>query len=197
MLTEVDRLSRVISKLLAYSKPREPRLGLRSVVEVADHCMKVLEREASESGIRIVRISSGDQLPLVMMDTDQITQVLLNILLNALESTPSGKEIRVDFQSDDGHVLVIIEDTGEGIPRENMDKLFDPFFTTKRKGTGLGLAIVKSIIEGHRGEIQVESEAGKGTRFIVSLMAFKETSPADPVEAEHPDTLGPALGTVV
>ena len=198
MLTEVDRLSRVISKLLAYSKPKEPRLGLRSVVEVADHCIKVLEREASESKVRIVKKSTGDDLPLVKVDTDQITQVFLNILLNALESTPSGSEIRVDFQCDNGYVRVMVEDTGEGIPRENMDKLFDPFFTTKRKGTGLGLAIVKSIIEGHRGEIQVESEPGKGTRFIVSLIAYNEAAELDPDEAEKVDGPAPAgIGAVV
>ncbi|MEW6350665.1 MAG: ATP-binding protein [Thermodesulfobacteriota bacterium] len=175
MLTEVDRLSRVISKLLAYSKPREPRLGLRSVTEVVDHCMRVLEREAGESGIKLMKRSTGDDMPLVMMDTDQITQVFLNILINAIESAPGGKEVFVECrQTDDGNARVTVEDTGEGIPRENMDKLFDPFFSTKKKGTGLGLAIVKSIIEGHRGDIQVESEPGKGTRFIITLNAYRE-----------------------
>ncbi len=200
MLTEVDRLSRVISKLLAYSKPREPRLGLRSVTEVVDHCIRVLEREAAESGIKLVKRSTGDDMPLVMMDTDQITQVFLNILINAIESVPAGKEVFVDCrQTDDGNVLVTVEDTGEGIPRENMDKLFDPFFSTKKKGTGLGLAIVKSIIEGHQGDIQVESEPGKGTRFIISLNAYRETPEpgADTTETGPQDWIPPArIGSV-
>jgi signal transduction histidine kinase len=72
--------------------------------------------------------------------------------------------------------MIQIEDSGEGIPRENLDKLFDPFFTTKKKGTGLGLAIVKSIIEGHDGEIEVESESGKGTCFTVTLKTYEAST---------------------
>ncbi len=173
MLTEVDRLNRVISKLLAYSKPREPRLGIRSVDEVLDHCIRVVEREAEEAGVELSRKPSTDDAPLVLMDTDQITQVFLNILINAVEASVGGGQVTVAHEvAPDDRVLITVEDTGEGIPAEDMDKLFDPFFTTKRKGTGLGLAIVKSIIEGHGGEIETESEPGKGTRFTVSLRAY-------------------------
>jgi signal transduction histidine kinase len=72
-----------------------------------------------------------------------------------------------------GRVRIHVADTGEGIPRENLDKLFDPFFSTKKKGTGLGLAIVKSILEGHDGDIEVESEPDKGTRFTVTLRTYQ------------------------
>ena len=174
MLTEVDRLNRVISKLLAYSKPREPRLNVRSADEILDHCIRVLERETQAAGIELMRKPSPDDLPLVLMDTDQMTQVFLNILLNCVEATPRGGRITISSDVDDqGRVQIIFEDSGEGIPRENLDKLFDPFFSTKKKGTGLGLAIVKGIIEGHGGEIEVESEPEKGTRFILLLKAYK------------------------
>jgi len=174
MLSEVDRLNRVISKLLAYSKPREPRMGIRSLDEIVDHCIRVLEREISESSIRLLRKPCGDEVPLVLMDTDQMTQVFLNILINAIEATHKGGTIKVECNSQsDRRVQVIVEDSGEGIPRENMDKLFDPFFSTKKKGTGLGLAIVKSIVEAHDGEIDVESEEGRGTRFVVSLGLYQ------------------------
>ncbi len=186
MLTEVDRLNRVISKLLAYSKPREPRLSVRSAEEILDHCIRVLEREAAEAGVELVRPPSDNNVPLVMMDTDQITQVFLNILINAVEATPSGGKITIKSETDPkGRLQITIEDTGEGIPRENLDKLFDPFFSTKKKGTGLGLAIVKSIIQSHEGEIEVESEQGKGTRFVISLKAYQipDKSLADQLSA--------------
>lgn len=177
MINEVDRLNRVISKLLAYSKPREPRLSIRSVDEILDHCIRVVEREATEAGVELVKKFNADSPALVLMDTDQMTQVFLNILLNAIEATPRGGHVFVGYDVDEeGRVMIRIEDTGEGIPRENLDKLFDPFFTTKKKGTGLGLAIVKSIIEGHDGEIEVESESGKGTSFIITLKTYEVSS---------------------
>jgi two-component system sensor histidine kinase HydH len=173
MLTEVDRLNRVISKLLAYSKPREPRLSIRSVDDVVDHCIRVVEREAQNAGVLITKVTSEKDVPLTLMDTDQMMQVFLNILINAVESSPKGGQVRVYYNiHDDGTLSVIVEDSGEGIPSENMDKLFDPFFTTKRKGTGLGLAIVKSIVESHDGDINVESEVGKGTKLIITLRSY-------------------------
>ncbi|MEW6530956.1 MAG: ATP-binding protein [Thermodesulfobacteriota bacterium] len=189
MVTEVDRLNRVISKLLAYSKPREPRLAVRSADEILDHCVRVLQREAMEAGVDIVRQPAPQaETPLVLMDTDQITQVFLNILLNAIEATPKGGKVTISRGNEqDGKLTIVVEDSGEGIPRENHDKLFDPFFTTKRKGTGLGLAIVKSIVEGHGGDIEVESEPGRGSRFIVTLQSYRtdQLQPTDGTEEEE------------
>jgi len=188
MLTEVDRLNRVISKLLAYSTPREPRLMIRSVDEIMDHCMRVVEREAAQAGVQIVRNQPDGDLPLVLMDTDQITQVFLNLLINAIEAAGRDGTISVNYAKDsNGRLTVFVENTGDSIPPEHLDKLFDPFFTTKKKGTGLGLAIVKNIIEGHDGEIDVESEPGKGTRFIIRLNAY------DPAGIEIESAAGNAL----
>ncbi len=173
MLTEVDRLNRVISKLLAYSKPREPRLSIRSATDILDHCIRLLEREAAEAGVELARDPVEGEPPLVLMDTDQMTQVFLNILINAIEASPKGGKVHVAYLADkENRLQIVVTDSGEGIPREDLDKIFDPFFSTKKKGTGLGLAIVKSIMEGHGGEIEVESEPGKGTRFIVTLNAY-------------------------
>lgn len=172
MLTEVDRLNRVISKLLAYSKPRQPRLAVRGLDEILDHCVRVVEREAAERGIEVRVENSDSGSPMVLMDTDQMTQVFLNILINAVEASPSGAVINVAQETRDNLVRITITDQGPGVPRENLDKLFDPFFSTKKKGTGLGLAIVKSIIEGHGGEVEVESEVGQGTKFVVTLKPY-------------------------
>jgi two-component system sensor histidine kinase HydH len=196
MVTEVDRLNRVISKLLAYSKPREPRLAVRSADEILDHCVRVLQREATEAGVEIARRpTAGGGAPLVLMDTDQMTQVFLNILLNAIESTPRGGRVTISRGNEqDGKLTILVEDTGEGIPRENHDKLFDPFFTTKKKGTGLGLAIVKSIVEGHGGDIEVESEPGQGSRFIVTLQSYRsdQVQAADGASTEHEEPVAGA-----
>jgi two-component system sensor histidine kinase HydH len=191
MLTEVDRLNRVISKLLAYSKPREPRMSIRSLDEVVDHCLRVLEREFASASIRLERKYCGESVPLVLMDADQMTQVFLNILLNAIEATPAGGAISVVSETTGGSkVSLVVQDSGEGIPREHLDKIFDPFFSTKKKGTGLGLAIVKSIIEAHDGEIEVESEVHKGTKFIVSLNIYQ--SSADVAEDSVSEIYGSA-----
>jgi two-component system sensor histidine kinase HydH len=193
MITEVDRLNRVISKLLAFSKPREPRLSIRSPYEILDHCIRVIEREAQGEGLELIRTTCADEMPLVLMDTDQITQVFLNILINAVEATPKGGKIFVKCEMDEpGRLRISVEDTGEGIPKENIDKLFDPFFSTKKKGTGLGLAIVKSIIEAHDGEIDVESEPGKGTRFIITLNTYQ--IPEETVVDESPEPFNQSAG---
>jgi two-component system sensor histidine kinase HydH len=189
MLTEVDRLNRVISKLLAYSKPRDPRLVARPIDEILDHCVRVVEMEATQLGVEVTRTTDQEAPALVMMDGDQITQVFLNILLNAVEACPKGGKVTVGRRVEDDLVSVVVADTGEGIPPEHLDKLFDPFFTTKKKGTGLGLAIVKTIIEGHNGGLEVESEPGEGTKFIITFKAFAppgETDTPEPVAVEPP-----------
>jgi len=184
IITEVDRLNRVISRLLAYSKPREPRLVIRSPGDVLDHCIRVVEREAAEAGVELVSNLRQQDMPLLLMDTDQMTQVFLNILINAVEASPRGAKVTITSEQDDqGRFHIVIADEGPGIPREDLDKIFDPFFSTKKKGTGLGLAIVKSIIQGHSGEIEVESEPDKGARFIVTLAAYRA-----PEESETSDT---------
>jgi two-component system sensor histidine kinase HydH len=131
-------------------------------------------------------------MPLVLMDTDQITQIFLNILINAVEATPRGGQVSVRYDVDEGRLHIIIEDTGAGIPKENLDKLFDPFFSTKKKGTGLGLAIVRSIVEGHGGEIEVESEPEVGTRFTVTFNTYQ--APAENVSEQTQSEMNRSAG---
>jgi two-component system NtrC family sensor kinase len=106
-----------------------------------------------------------------MASTNQIRQVMLNVIKNAKESMPSGGTLNVRTMLSGGNVLIIIRDTGGGIPEELRDKIFDAFFTTKQKvkGVGLGLSVCYGIIKDHGGEIKVESEVGKGATFIISL----------------------------
>ena len=109
--------------------------------------------------------------PNVLGDSDQMSQVMINLIMNALHAMPDGGMLRITLGSEGGMAKLTVSDTGHGIPDDVVSKIFDPFFTTKEfgKGTGLGLTVVKGIIEEHHGSIEVESEPGKGTTFTVLL----------------------------
>jgi signal transduction histidine kinase len=120
-----------------------------------------------------VETSFADACPCVHADADQMSQVLINLVMNAIHAMSDGGVLRVALAPapDRGVVTLTIADTGHGIPQEVIAKIFDPFFTTKEfgKGTGLGLTVVKGIIEEHSGTIQVESQPGAGTQFTICL----------------------------
>ena len=117
-----------------------------------------------------VKKEYGD-LPLVKCYSQQLNQVFMNILVNAAQAIEEQGEIRIGTHADDGYVEIRISDTGVGIPKENLSKIFDPFFTTKQvgKGTGLGMNVAYNIVKKHKGNIEVESEVGKGTTFTIRL----------------------------
>ena len=111
-------------------------------------------------------------LPPVLVDPDRMTQVFLNLFLNALAAMERGGVLSVGLALQDGRTLrITVGDTGTGIRKEDLGRVFDPYFTTKPSGTGLGLAIVHRIIESHGGEIRLESEPGRGTVFTILLPA--------------------------
>lgn len=112
-----------------------------------------------------------DRCPSVMADADQMSQVFINLVANAIHAMPQGGTLRIELAQDPTRVTLTVSDTGHGIPPELLPKIFDPFFTTKEfgKGTGLGLTVVKGIIEEHQGTIAVESKEGQGTAFTISL----------------------------
>jgi signal transduction histidine kinase len=113
------------------------------------------------------KLKSG--LPEVKIDTDQIRQVFVNVITNALQAMTEGGELTVVAKAVDSFLQVEIADTGEGIPEENIGKIFDPLYTMKAKGIGLGLAVCKSIIERHEGRIEAKSIAGEGTTFTIKF----------------------------
>jgi len=117
-------------------------------------------------------------LPPALLDREQMKQVILNLLLNALQAMPGGGLLRLSGQvlEDNRWIQLSIQDTGVGIPPEDMNKLFDPFFSTKEGGVGLGLSIAHRIIDQHRGKIQMESTPGKGTLFTLWLPISQEVN---------------------
>jgi two-component system NtrC family sensor kinase len=116
-----------------------------------------------------VELSLNPAVPQVMADFDQLQQVCTNLVLNAVQAMPGGGRLALRTSASDGWLTIDIEDTGVGIPPENIKKLFTPFFTTKVKGIGLGLAVAYGIIQRHRGKIEVQSKESSGTTFTIRL----------------------------
>jgi two-component system sensor histidine kinase HydH len=170
MVKEVDRLNRVISELLDFARPKEPHREPHALEEIFESSLKLLKPELASKGVTVEK-SYEPNLPIVRVDRDQLSQVFLNLFLNSLESIEGKGRIMVSLKQiiDPPGVNVVIADTGRGIPSEDLGKVFEPFFSTKRKGTGLGLAIVHQIVEGHGGNIAVDSQEGMGTTFRITL----------------------------
>jgi two-component system NtrC family sensor kinase len=148
------------------------------VLEILGPMLSLVRPDAQKQHIRIIEELAPD-LPPIRADVQHVQQALLNILLNAVQAMPEGGTLTVRAEQMDktilpGHdrsVRLTVSDTGVGIPHENLKKIFSPFFTTKHRGTGLGLAITRSIIEKHHGTIAVESEAGRGSTFVLEFAA--------------------------
>ncbi len=165
IVQESKRLNKLVTDFLDFARPRPPRKVKASLKALVEEVVFSLQDEAGERGISF---SLSLQEVILPLDRDQMRQVLLNLLFNALEATPSGGEVKVSLVGEKGWAFLRVEDTGAGISPDHLDRIFDPFFTTKEKGTGLGLALVYRIVEAHGGHIQVESGRG-GTRFQVGL----------------------------
>jgi two-component system sensor histidine kinase HydH len=169
MIQEVDRLNRVITELLEFSRPMELKRTGTDLAGLARHVLRTVEGQAREKGITVNEgLSPG--FPEAFIDPDRMTQVFLNLFLNALAAMDRGGVLSVNVtRHDEGSLRVAIADTGAGIRKEDVGRVFDPYYTTKPSGTGLGLAIVHRIVEAHGGEIRLESEPGKGTTFTILL----------------------------
>jgi signal transduction histidine kinase len=170
MESEVSRCSRIIRNLLDFSRQSQPTLKLVDVNQVVEQVLSMVGHQAQLQNVEIVRELSPS-LPKVMADSDKLQQVFTNLALNAIQAMSAGGKLTLRTLATDDQVETDVQDTGTGIPKENLSKLFTPFFTTKEKGSGvgLGLAVVRGIVERHRGQIKVQSEVGKGTTFSVYL----------------------------
>ncbi len=178
MPREISRIDRIVESLLGFARATSPKFSRLDLKMVLEEDLKYYEDQAKKSGVEIVR--EFQNVPEIEADPDQLPQVFSNLILNAIQAMPEGgrlvvalregKKIENVVQS----VQIEVSDTGHGINPTNLARLFDPFFTTKYAGTGLGLTIAHSIVDGHRGSIDVKSEIGKGTAFIVTLPLSQE-----------------------
>lgn len=165
---EIDRLDKVIKALLDFGRPSKPTFVMTGIEDVLRDVVLFTGRFAKQADVVIEEVYQGD-LPAVLADPDQLKQVFLNLVTNAVQAMEeSGRTIRLETGTRGGFVDVRVTDDGPGIPEASLGKVFDPFFSTRQEGTGLGLTIVHRIIDEHDGHIEVSSGDG-GTTFTVSL----------------------------
>jgi len=169
LIGEVERLNRAIGQLLDFARPLTMRQKNSSLQAMIDHSLKMIEAQAAEKAIRIEK-DFPELDPHAWIDEDKISQVLLNLYLNAFDAMASGGILKVALAfSGNGMRLITVSDTGRGIHQKDLPHIYDPYFTTKSSGTGFGLAIVHRIIEAHNGHIRITSEEGKGTTVTILL----------------------------
>lgn len=170
---EINRIDRIVESLLGFARATAPSFEKMDINEILEDNLKYFKDQAEAAEVRV--ITKYSDLPEIEVDKGQLSQVFSNLILNAIQAMPGGGELRVESMPgkkiDDviKNVKIRIADSGHGMPEETVKKLFDPFFTTKYGGTGLGLTITHSIVDGHKGYIDVESKPGKGTIFTVTL----------------------------
>ncbi|MCK4985882.1 MAG: histidine kinase, partial [Desulfobacterales bacterium] len=181
MVSEVDRINAVVTDLLTFARPMDAQLAPTDISELIEHTVRLVEADARSRNISVqMNISDLSKIPL---DAKQMTQAILNLLLNALQAVKNGGRIEVgaELNPSDSLLKIWVEDDGSGISADQKGKIFDPFFTTREKGTGLGLAIVHKIVENHSGEINLKSPpTGKtlGCRFTIGI-PIKSHEPAN------------------
>jgi two-component system, NtrC family, sensor histidine kinase PilS len=184
VVREIDRLNALINDLLDYANPR-PRESARFDLSVMiEETVTVFRQDKSRGDVDVQTILPPPGALIVDADPAKLRQVVWNLVRNAADAaTVGGGHVVVSVSEERDRVEIVITDDGPGISPEHLPRIFDPFFTTKKKGTGLGLATCLSVVTEHGGELDVESEPGKGTRFVIRLA---RTAPAGEQETKVP-----------
>jgi two-component system sensor histidine kinase AtoS len=177
IINEINRIETLLKNLLSYAKPPKPNfvsLDLNEILETAITTVQLSWKRAGEKPGKVKNIQFvkelDDGLPSIVADAAQLQQVVLNLLLNAVDATLEKGTITVkSLTKGKDSVQIVVADTGKGIDDQGLEKIFQPFFTTKPKGTGLGLSICKRLIEQHHGRMQVVRNPGGGLMFTICL----------------------------
>ena len=160
---EVANSNRIVTELLDFARVKAPvreAAGLGAIVQTA------LDRLTLADSVTM-RVALDESIPPALVDPQQVGQIILNFLLNAVQAMPEGGHLTVSTGADRDGVFAAVEDTGVGVPEANRAKIFQPLFTTKAKGIGLGLALARDLAEANGGSITVESTVGRGSRFAI------------------------------
>jgi len=172
IIQEVDRLNKLIVQVLDFAKLKKPNLTRFSLNDLIRKITELLKLEIKKKQIKFSLELSPD-ISQIQADEDQVRQVLMNVVINAIQAIPKKGEIKIKTEKTllkgESAVKLIIKDSGIGITEKDFNQIFDPFFSTKEQGSGLGLSIVYKLIEAHQGEIKVESKEGKGTKLVIFL----------------------------
>jgi signal transduction histidine kinase len=215
ILRQVERIGGIMRQLLEYARPRRPAIRPVATGPIFRRTVELLEPVARQREVHLeVQVPEG--LPPLLADPDQLQQVLLNLVTNALDATPPGGQVRMVVserdrdliaettdkrprvrrgQPDESHLILLVADTGSGMPRQRLDQIFEPFFSTKGRagGTGLGLPIVEDIVLAHRGAIEVRSAERAGTTVLLRwpMAAQKDRNANFQIDKPKPATEGP------
>ncbi|HUL37600.1 MAG TPA: PAS domain S-box protein [Thermodesulfobacteriota bacterium] len=185
----IEKIQKIVEDMLHFAKPKPSHFKEEDINEVVKGSMAVLQTKLKKGNISPV-FEERQGLPKVRIDIHQIQQVLINLMLNAMQAMERGGTLTIrTFAEDEGGVGVEVRDTGVGIPRPHLKKIFDPFFTTKSEGTGLGLSISLKILENHGATIDVVSEEGRGSTFTIHFTPSPSPLPwgeRDGVRGENP-----------
>ena len=168
---EVERLDRILTDFRRYANLPPLTFETCDLALLIEEVLDFNEPEAQRQKVQVNR--EIQKLPPVQLDQSQFKQALLNLIINGVQAMEDGGTLTVRAKPLNGEVQIDVEDTGQGIAPEQLDKIFDLFLSTKEGGTGVGLTIVKQVIEGHGGRVNVESKPGQGTKFSISLPTLK------------------------
>ena len=166
--SEIQRLDSIVHQFLRAIRPSTPRFESHDLNEILEESVTFLRKEIRDRDI-IVEMDLDLTLPRVEVDRDQLNQAFYNVIRNAFQAMKTGGILHIRSWQNELYISVSFNDTGGGISQERMGKLFQPYFTTKSSGSGLGLLIVRRIVREHGGEIEIESNEGKGTRVTIHL----------------------------
>ncbi len=168
ILKESERLEKVLSNVMDFTRPSPYIQQFNNINEIITDTIDLLRNLFQERRIGITMNLKKD-VPLIKSDFNQMKQVMLNLVQNAIDATPAGGVVEISTDADAGYVRISVGDNGVGIREDYLDRVFEPFYTTKITGVGLGLAIVRKVISDHGGEITVKNRPGGGTQFEISL----------------------------
>ena len=168
LLAELANLKQIIGRFSDFAKMPAPEMQPVKLNELAAGTLKLFEPQLAKSRVR-ANADLDPHLPAVEADPEQMTRVLRNLVLNAIDAMPEGGTLTIKTVALAGGVRIEVSDTGQGLTPEECERLFTPYYTTKTHGTGLGLAIVQSVVSDHKGRIAVESQPGKGSTFRIEL----------------------------
>ena len=180
ILKEIRRVNQIIEQFLTLSRPFQLNLRKSSLQDLLKNLISLLQEEASPLGITL-QTFIPDELPLITMDPETLTQAFINIMKNGMQAMGKGGTLRIEAKLLKDGVEVTISDSGSGIPPDQMEKIFNYYYTTKEKGVGLGLPIAHRMIEAHGGQLRIESQMGSGTKVTVRLPVDRK----DEVGSKH------------
>jgi two-component system, NtrC family, sensor kinase len=168
VVQQIKKIDRIVHQVLNFAKPREPQFLPHQLNEIVRYCHDLAKSHLRRTNVEVA-LDLGESVPMLVVDFGQISQVIMNLMINAIEAMPEGGTLTVKtrYREDPAALLLEVTDTGDGILEEDRDRIFDPFFTRKSEGTGLGLSITRQILEKHGAHIELDTQIGAGSTFRI------------------------------